>query len=106
MLTDENTQIEAKNEEKETPYQVPPYQPTHVLSPEFKGTSNYEVGITELVKEKMEKLERLNRDPNANPAEIRQAEEDLKTLDYLYENYHIGMNVFRTAKGGRDKIRE
>jgi len=36
----------------------------------------------------------------------KRVEEDLKTLDYLYQNYYIGMNVFRTAKGGREKIRE
>ena len=36
--------------------------------------------------------------------ELHQAVEDLKTIDYLFENYHLGMNVFRTAKGGRSKI--
>jgi hypothetical protein len=102
-LPDDKTEIEAK---KEVTYQIPPYKPEHVLSPEFHGTSNYEMGITELVKEKMERLERLRRDPEASQTLIREAEEDLKTLDYLYENYHLGMNVFRTAKGGRDKIRE
>ncbi|HWP78983.1 MAG TPA: hypothetical protein VNL34_04985 [Candidatus Nitrosotenuis sp.] len=106
MLVEENTKIEKKEETKEIAYQVPPYKPEHVLSPEYQGTSNYEVGIVELVREKMERLERLKRDPEASQFEIRQAEEDLKTLDYLYENYHLGMNVFRTAKGGRDKIRE
>jgi colicin import membrane protein len=64
------------------------------------------VGITDLLKEKMESLDRLRGDPEASAADIRQAEEDLKTLDYLYENFNIGMNVFRTAKGGRDKIKE
>ena len=32
--------------------------------------------------------------------------ENLKKLEYLYDNYNMGMNVFRTAKGGRDKISE
>ena len=27
-------------------------------------------------------------------------------LNYLFENFHLGMNVFRTAKGGRDPIKE
>jgi colicin import membrane protein len=58
-----------------------------------------------LAKEKIETLERLKRDPEANKVKINRAEEDLKTLDYLYENYNIGMNVFRTAKVGRDKLR-
>ena len=100
-MTDEETQIQPNES-----YQIPTYKPERVLSPEFGGTSNYEVGITELVKEKMERLEKLRRDPNTKPILIRQAEEDLKTLDNLYENFHIGMNVFRTAKGGRDKITE
>lgn len=110
-MAEENTQIEAKKEEKseekkeEMTYQVPPYKPSHVLSPEFKGTSNYETGIEDLVQERMDKLKKLRSDPDASEAEIRQAEEELKTLDYLYENFNIGMNVFRTAKGGRDKIR-
>jgi colicin import membrane protein len=100
-LADKNTQIQTKEA-----YHVPPYKPERILSPEFGGTSNYEVGITDLLKEKMKRLEKLRSDPQTNPALIRQAEEDLMTLDNLYENFHIGMNVFRTAKGGRDKIRE
>lgn len=104
-----DTKIEPKKQEEkkeEMIYQVPPYNPKHILSPEYQGTSGYELGIIDLVKEKMERLERLRHDPEASQAAIHEAEEDLKTLDYLYENYHIGMNVFRTAKGGRDKIRE
>lgn len=101
-----DTEIEPNNEEQDMSYQIPPYNPKHILSPEFGGTSNYEVGITDLLKEKMERLDKLRSDPEAKPADIRQAEEDLKTLDCLYENFNIGMNVFRTAKGGRDKIRE
>ena len=50
-----------------------------------------------------EKLAKLQSDPDASQQEIHQAEEDLKTIDYLYENFNLGMNVFRTAKGGRDK---
>lgn len=85
---------------------IPPYKPEHILSPEFGGTSNYEIGIKTQKEETQLRLTRLKSDPNSNPQEIHQAEEDLKTLDYLYENYNIGMNVFRTAKGGRSKLRE
>jgi colicin import membrane protein len=46
------------------------------------------------------------KNPNSSAQEIHLAEEDLKTLDYLYENFNLGMNVFRTAKGGRSKLRE
>ena len=86
--------------------QIPPYKPEHILSPEYYGTSNYEIGIKTQKEETQQRLVRLRSDPNASAQEINQAEEDLKTLDYLYENYNIGMNVFRTAKGGRAKLRE
>src|SRR3972149_7076397 len=86
--------------------QIPPYKPEHILSPEYGGTSNYDIGIKTQKEEIQQRLVRLRSDPNESAQEINQAEEDLKTLDYLYENYNIGMNVFRTAKGGRAKLRE
>jgi len=84
--------------------QTPKYIPEHILSPEYHGTSNYESGIESFRDELEEKLSKLQKDPNASKQELRQAEEDLKTVDYLFENYNLGMNVFRTAKGGRSKI--
>ena len=86
--------------------QIPEYKPEHMLSPEFNGTSNYEIGIINQKEETLQNLARLQSNPDSNEQEIKQAEEDLKTLDYLYENFNIGMNVFRTAKGGRAKLRE
>ena len=86
--------------------QIPEYKPENILSPEYGGTSNYEIGIKNQIEETQQRLARLQGDPNSSEQEIKQAEEDLKTLDYLYENYHTGMNVFRTAKGGRSKLRE
>jgi len=100
----DDTQIETKKEE--VTYQIPQYNPQHILSPEYKGTSNYEMGVGDLLKQKAEELENLRGNPDATQAQIKQAEEDLKKLETLYENYNIGMNVFRTAKGGRDKIRD
>ncbi len=85
--------------------QTPEYNPQHILSPEFAGVSSYEREIKNQREELEQRLIRLKNDPNASNQEINLAEEDLKTLDYLYENYYIGMNVFRTAKGGRDKLR-
>ena len=85
--------------------QTPEYNPQHILSPEFAGVSSYEREIKNQREEVEQRLIRLKNDPNASDQEINLAEEDLKTLDYLYENYYIGMNVFRTAKGGRDKLR-
>ena len=84
--------------------QTPKYNPQHMLSPEYHGTSNYESGIETFRDELEEKLAKLQKDPDASKQELHQAKEDLKTIDYLYENYHLGMNVFRTAKGGRSKI--
>ena len=86
--------------------QTPKYTPENVLSPEFGGTSNYESGITDLIEEAKQKLDRLLNDPEATQQEIELAKLDLKKLNYLYDNYNMGMNVFRTAKGGRDTLRE
>ena len=86
--------------------QTPKYNPEHILSPEFSGGTNYESGIQDLVDETKLKLERLLDDPEANPQEIELTKLALKKLAYLFENYNLGMNVFRTAKGGREKIQE
>lgn len=84
--------------------QTPKYEPQLILSPEYHGESNYESGIQSFRDELEEKLAKLQQDPNASKQELHQAEEDLKTVDYLFENYNLGMNVFRTAKGGRSKL--
>jgi len=86
--------------------QTPEYNPEHVLSPEFSGGTNYESGIQDLVEKAKLKLERLLNDPEANLQEIELTKLELKKLNYLFENYSLGMNVFRTAKGGREKIQE
>jgi len=86
--------------------QAPKYNPEHILSPEFGGTTNYESGITDLIEEAKQKLDRLLNDPEATHQEIELAKLALKKLNYLYDNYNMGMNVFRTAKGGRDTLRE
>ena len=85
---------------------TPQYKPEFILSPEFGGASNYESGLNDLFEETRKKLSHLKNDPHAIPDEIARAEQDLKYLDSLYENYYYGMNVFRTAKGGRGKIHE
>ena len=105
VLTEEDIREISKKVETPTD-QIPPYKPEHTLSPEYGGMSSYEVGIKTIKEETEQKLEQLQNDPNATLKEIQKAEEDLKTLDYLYQNYYIGMNVFRTAKGGRNKLRE
>ncbi len=84
--------------------QTPKYEPQLMLSPEFHGASSYESGINSFRDELEEKLAKLQNDPDANQKQIHRAEEDLKTVDNLFENYNLGMNVFRTAKGGRSKF--
>jgi len=84
--------------------QTPQYKPENVLSPEFGGGSNYETGLTDLIEEAKQKLNRLLNDPETTSQELELAKLDLKKLEYLYDNYNLGMNVFRTAKGGRDTL--
>lgn len=86
--------------------QTPQYNPQHILSPEYQGISNYEIGMGTVRNQLEEKLAKLKMDKDTSQKEIARLETDLAKIDTLYENYHIGMNVFRTAKGGRDKIKK
>ena len=83
---------------------TPVYNPEHVLSPEFGGVSNYETGVGTFLEETRQRLAKLKKDPESTEKEISDAERDLTYLESLHENYYLGMNVFRTAKGGRNKI--
>ncbi len=85
---------------------TPKYIPQHVLSPEFGGMSNYESGIGKFLEETKQKLKKLKNDPNASKKDIIATQHELEYLESIYENYYIGMNVFRTAHGGRNKLRE
>ena len=76
------------------------------LDPAFHGESNYEVGLEDLLVEKRKKVTELEADPNTTKETLQFAREELQVLETLWENYHIGMNVFRNAKGGRDGVRE
>lgn len=97
---------EEVSRQAEVPKEVTPlYNPQHILSPEFEGTSNYESGISNLLLETKQKLKRLKSDPNSLSRDISQTEEDLDYLESLYQNFYFGMNVFRTAKGGRSKLK-
>ena len=85
---------------------TPTYDPQNILDERYGGTSNYETGITVLGDELQAKLDRLKNDPEALTEDIEKVEKDLSYLDSLHENYYLGMNVFRTAKGGREKLRD
>jgi colicin import membrane protein len=85
---------------------TPKYIPQHVLSPEFGGMSNYETGLEKFLEETKQKLKKLKNNPHASKKDIITTQHELEYLESIYENYYIGMNVFRTAKGGRSKLRE
>lgn len=76
------------------------------LDPAFHGESNYEVGLEGLLTEKRDLIKKLEANPQANRETLQTVREELQIIEGLWENYHIGMNVFRNAKGGRDGIRE
>ena len=86
--------------------QTPQYKPEYILSPEFRGLSNYERTVNDLKQELEKKLQYLKANPDSAKLQISKTEQDLKNLDNLYDNYYNGMNVFRIAKGGRDKLRK
>ena len=85
---------------------TPSYDPQNILDERYGGTSNYETGITVLGDELQAKLDHLKNDPESLTEDIEKIEQDLSYLDSLHENYYLGMNVFRTAKGGREKLRD
>lgn len=85
--------------------QTPKYNPQHVLSPEFGGMSNYERAVDKFLKEIKQKLVNLKNNPESAKKEIKETEDKILYLESIHENYHIGMNVFRTAKGGREKLK-
>ena len=96
---------ESITRQAETPHdQTPEYNPQHVLSPEFAGVSNYERGVDSFLDELKSKLAKQKNDPEATEKEILVTENEITYLESIHENYYIGMNVFRTAKGGRNKI--
>lgn len=59
-----------------------------------------------LLAEKRAKLEELMKRPEENRGEIAVLSTEIETLQSLFENYNLGMNVFRRAQGGRLGLRE
>jgi len=76
------------------------------IDPAFHGESNYEVGLEVLLEERRNLIAKLEADPQTSQETLQSAREALQVVEGLWQNYHIGMNVFRNAKGGRDGIRE
>jgi colicin import membrane protein len=69
-------------------------------------SSEYEQNVGKLLAKKKVKLEELKKNPEQNGAEIAVLSTEVETLQSLFENYNLGMSVFRRAQGGRSGLRE
>lgn len=69
-------------------------------------SSEYEQNVGKLLAGKTEQLEELMKNSEQNRGEIAMLSTEIETLQSLFENYNLGMNVFRRAQGGRSGLRE
>jgi len=69
-------------------------------------SSEYEQNVGKLLAEKRARLEEITKNPELYRDEIKELSTELETLQSLFENYNLGMNVFRRAQGGRTGLRE
>ena len=69
-------------------------------------SSEYEQNVGTLLAEKMEKLEELEKNPDIKNDQKKILMSEIETLQSLFENYNLGMNYFRRARGGRTGLRE
>lgn len=69
-------------------------------------SSEYEQNVGKLLAKKSEKLEELKRNPSINNEQLKMLMTEIETLQSLFENYNLGMNYFRRARGGRNGLRE
>lgn len=69
-------------------------------------SSEYEHNVGQLLAEKRAALEELSKNKEENLGKIAQLQLEIDALEMMYENYNLGMNVFRRAQGGRAGLRE
>jgi uncharacterized membrane protein YgaE (UPF0421/DUF939 family) len=69
-------------------------------------SSEYEQNVGKLLAEKIEKYESVKNDPDVSKFELENLISEIESLESLYENYNLGMNYFRRARGGRAGLRE
>ena len=69
-------------------------------------SSEYEQNVGKLLSRKKDRLDELMKNPEQNRGEIAMLSTEVETLQSLFENYNLGMNVFRRAQGGRASLRE
>jgi colicin import membrane protein len=69
-------------------------------------SSEYEQNVGKLLSEKIEKYELMKNDANVPKSVLESLQSEIESLESLYDNYNMGMNYFRRAKGGRSGLRE
>jgi phage-related minor tail protein len=69
-------------------------------------SSEYEQNVGGLISEKKRMLESLKEKTEVREEEVRRLNQEIEYLENLYNNYNLGMNYFRRAKGGRKGLRE
>jgi colicin import membrane protein len=69
-------------------------------------SSEYEQNVGGLIAEKRRLLESLKDKSDVRDEEIKRLQQEIEYLENLYNNYNLGMNYFRRAKGGRKGLRE
>ena len=69
-------------------------------------SSEYERNVGNLIIEKNQKLEELKKNQRGAAVDLQKLEEEIETLRSLFENYNLGLNYFRRARGGRGGLRE
>jgi DNA-binding protein H-NS len=69
-------------------------------------SSEYEYIVADLLVKETKRLQELQKNAEKNKLEIEELTNRLSTTQSLFENYNMGMNYFRRAKGGRSGLRE
>ena len=69
-------------------------------------SSEYEYNVSKLLAEKAKRLQDLQNSDKSSNNEKDFLRMEIETLESLYENYNLGLNFFRRAKGGRNGLRE
>lgn len=69
-------------------------------------SSEYEYNVIKLLAEKVKRLQDLQNSDKSSNYEKDFLRMEIETLESLYENYNLGLNYFRRAKGGRNGLRE
>ena len=70
-----------------------------------KCLAKYEKNVTKLIQEKLDKLEYLKKAENWDNSQVLRLVNEIETLESLFENYNLGMNYFRRARGGRSGLK-